>query len=188
MGFNIGVSSLQKVDCDDFVDREFYNFVASREAYGDKSILSKVAEYYNIDLTPLSKIVYTWDNVKQSKIIKNLQETKYLIQWTEDFRDKIIDDNLVCRNIEYVWYSIYREITKDEYNIIVEKRGEDYAKELRYRLKKDSIEQKKFIKENPNPWQSYFEDKRILNDLECLLKILKCFENKQIEKVFLIVG
>jgi hypothetical protein len=50
---------MQSDICDNFIDREFYNFVASKEAYGLQSILIKTGEYYELDLIPLTKIVYT---------------------------------------------------------------------------------------------------------------------------------
>lgn len=165
MGYNIGVSSLQTGDCDGLIDRGFYNFVASKDTYGEKSILFKTGEYYHLDLTPLTKMVYTWDDVEDDEIMKNLQLTKHLIELVEKFKDKIIQDNSVCKHIEYVWYDVYSEMTDAEYNLTIQKIGKEREKEFAKMIEQNKIEQKRLIEENPNTWQSYFEKKHILKDL-----------------------
>jgi hypothetical protein len=121
-------------------------------------------------------------------MIKNLQSTKDLIGLTEQLKDKIIKDTSICSHIQYVWYDIYYEMTEEEYNFTIEKIGKEKEKEFIAMIEQNKIEQKRLIEENPNPWQYYFEEKHILNDLESLLNILKCYDMHKIESVFFTAG
>lgn len=187
MGYNIGVSSEQtpnNLDCHHFIDRAFYNFVASGEAYGDNSILIRSGQYYNLDLSPLLKIVYTWDEVTKEYISENIQSVDTLIELTVAFRDSIQNDNTVCNKIEYTWNNSPLNFSEEDINSMIEKMGKQMAKPFL-----DTIErQKKEIEENPNPWKSYFEQGQILEDLKTLIKSIQCYKDKGVTEVYLTAG
>lgn len=186
MGFNIGVSSEQitnNFDCHVFIDRAFYNFINDGEQYGDESILIKAGQYYGLDLTPLLKLVYTWDEVMKEYISENIQPVDTLLNLATSFRDRIQNDNTVCDKIKYIWYD-QPILSKEDIDKMILEMGEQ-----RVRPFIDTIEmQKKEIEENPNPWKWYFEQGQIIDDLNNLIKSLQCYKDKGAIQVYLTAG
>jgi hypothetical protein len=187
MGFTIGVSSAQVLnnfDCNFFIDRAFYNFVTQGKQYGDESILVKVGQYYRLDLSPLLKLVYTWDEVTTDYIKNNIQDVGILLNLITDLRDRIQKDNSVCNKIEYIWHDRPINFSQADIKRLITDMGEDIAKSFL-----DSIEQqKKEIDKNPNPWKWYFEQGQIIEDLNNLIKSLQCYKDKGVTEVFLTAG
>ncbi|HRH51158.1 MAG TPA: hypothetical protein PLP23_20575 [Panacibacter sp.] len=187
MGFNIGVSSEQipdDFDCHVFIGRAFYNFVNDGEQYGDESILIKAGQYYGLDLTPLLKLVYTWDEVSEEYIKENIQSVDFLLNLILAFRDKVQNDNSVCDKIKYVWYGQSINLSQAEIDKLITEMGEEMARPFL-----DTIElQKKEIDENPNPWKWYFEQQQIIEDLSNLIKSIQCYKEKGATEIYLTAG
>lgn len=105
MGFNVGISA-KKHDYDEdlyvFINRSYYNFVASFEALENNSVLVKLGEYLKLDLTPLIKLVYTWDVVSEEYIDENLQTTDDVITLVELLYSKLKEDPDVFSTIDYL--------------------------------------------------------------------------------------
>lgn len=186
MGFNIGVSSEQipnNFDCHVFIDRAFYNFINDGEQYGDESILIRAGQYYGLDLTPLLKIVYTWDEVTKEYISENIQPIDTLLNLATSFRDRIQNDNTVCDKIKYIWYD-QPILSKEDIDKMILEMGEQMVRPFI-----DTLEmQKKEIEENPNPWKWYFEQGQIIDDLNNLIKSLQCYKDKGAIQVYLTAG
>jgi|688.fasta_scaffold258865_1 hypothetical protein len=187
MGFNIGVFSEQtpnNFDCHNFVDRAFYNFVNDGEQYGDESILIKAGQYYGLDLSPLLKLVYTWDEVTADYIMEHIQPIDFLLDLTITFRDKIQNDNSVCDKIKYVWYDQPINLSQADVEQLITEMGEEMARPLL-----DTMErQKKEINDNPNPWKWYFEQRQIIEDLNNLIKSIQCYKDKGVTEIYLTAG
>lgn len=187
MGFNIGVFSDQipdNFDCHIFIDRAFYNFVNDGEQYGDESILIKAGQYFGLDLSPLLKLVYTWDEVTKEYIAENIQSVDTLLNLTVSFRDKIHKDNAVCNKIKYIWYDQTINLSKDGINKMILEIGEEIARPFL-----DTIEnQKKEIEDNPIPWKWYFDEGQIIEDLNNLIKSIQSFKEKGATEIYLIAG
>lgn len=187
MGFNIGVSSEQTpntFDCHVFIDRAFYNFVNDGEQYGDESILIKVGQYYGLDLSPLLKLVYTWDEVTADYIKENVQAVDFLLTMTVAFRDKIQKDNSVCDKIEYVWYDQPINLSQADIDRLISEMGEEMARPFLGIFER----KKKEIVDNPNPWKWYFEQGQIIEDLNNLIKNIKCYKDKGVTEIYLTAG
>jgi hypothetical protein len=187
MGFNIGVSSVQiqnNIECRHFIDRAFYNFVNDGEQYGDESILIKAGQYYGLDLSPLIKLVYTWDEVTADYIRENIQAVDLLLTLTTAFRDKIQKDNSVCDKIKYVWYDQPINLSQADIDKLITEMGEEMARPFL-----DTIErQKKEIDDNPNPWKWYFDQGQIIEDLNNLIKSIQCYKDKGATEIYLTAG
>jgi hypothetical protein len=64
MGFNIIVCGGNESDCeacDVFIDRSYYNFVASYDLFEEESVIIKAGEYVGLDLHPLTNVAYLDD-------------------------------------------------------------------------------------------------------------------------------
>ena len=187
MGFNIGVFSEQtpnNFDRHHIVDRAFYNFVNDGEQYGDESILIKAGQYYGLDLSPLLKLVYTWDEVTADYFKGNIQTVDFLLSLTIAFRDKIQNDTSVCDKIKYVWYDQPINFSQEDIDKLTTEMGEEMARPFL-----DTIErQKKEINENPNPWKWYFEQGQIIEDLNNLIKSIQCYKDKGAAEIYLTAG
>ena len=187
MGFNIGVFSEQtpnNFDCRHFIDRAFYNFVNSGEQYGDQSILIQSGQYYGLDLSPLLKLVYTWDEVTQDYIKENVQNTDNLLKLVTSFRNGVEQDRSVCDKVNYVWYEQSTLMSEQDKEAFIKEVGEAKARPFL-----DMIgQQQKEIEDNPNPWKWYFEDGQIIDDLNNLVKSLECYKNKGATEVYLTAG
>jgi hypothetical protein len=187
MGFNIGISSKQLneyVECRYFIDRAFFNFVQSFEMYGNESIIIRSGNYYELDLLPLTKFVYTWDEPSELYINENLQKTTFLLNLVKAFRDKIKTDNSVCNKIEYVWLNKTYLLDKVGVENLKKVLGENVALEIL----KEQEPQLNEIKENPNPWEWYFKELQILTDLDNLIKSIQCYKDKGVDEIFLTAG
>jgi hypothetical protein len=187
MGFNIGVFSEQtpnNFECQHFVNRAFYNFVNNGEQYGNESILIKAGQYYGLDLSPLLKLVYTWDEVSADYIKENIQTVDFLLSLTITFRDKIQNDNTVCDKIEYIWYDQPINFSQDDIDKMITEIGEEMARPFLDTLER----QKKEIDENPNPWKWYFEQGQIIEDLNNLIKSIQCYKEKGPVEIYLTAG
>lgn len=187
MGFNIGVFSEQtpnNFDCHQFIDRAFYNFVNSGEQYGDQSILIQSGLYYGINLSPLLKLVYTWDEVTQDYIKANVQSTDALLKLVTDFRNGVEQDRSVCDKITYVWYEQSTLMTEQDKETLIKEVGEAMAKPFL-----DMIDQqRKEVEDSPNPWKWYFEDGQIVRDLNNLIKSIECYKDKGVTEIYLTAG
>lgn len=187
MGFNIGVhSNLTKdnYDCYNFIDRVFYNFVNSGEMYRKDSILIKSGNYYGLDLSPMTKLVYTWDEPSEDYINENIQKTDFLLDLTLSLRDKIQRDNSVCDKITYIWFDKPYTLTEQEIQNMKEEGGEKATAEFLETMRRQQDE----IDANPNPWNSYFKEGQILSDLDCLIKSIQCYKSKGVQEIFLTAG
>jgi hypothetical protein len=104
MGFNIYVSTIQNEDeleeNDFFIDRLFYFFICSFEVYGDESILIKIGKYYDVDLIPLTKLVY-FDEDNIDVIRKYSQKTELLLDVVMKLYEAIKKDSSVCEKLNY---------------------------------------------------------------------------------------
>jgi hypothetical protein len=187
MGFNIGVWSEQATnnsDCYHFIERTFYDFVDSGRQYGDQSILIQSGRYYGHDLSPLLKLVYTWDGVTPDDIKANVQNTDDLLNLVTSFRNSVEQDLTVCDKISYVWYEQSVNMSEEEKETLIKEVGETMAKPFL-----DIIDQRrKEIEENPNPWRQYFDEGRILGDLDNLIKRLQCYKDKGVTEIYLTAG
>lgn len=187
MGFNIGVYSEQAScnrDCNRFIDRAFYNFVNEGEQYGDESILIRSGQYYGLDLSPLLKLVYMWDEVTPAYISENIQDTDFLLNLITTFRDKIQEDNTVCDKITYVWYEKTVNIEQAEIDKWIREMGEENVRPFL-----DMIDmQKKQIEADPNPWKSYFEERQIVRDLNNLADSIQCYRDNGVSQIYLTAG
>ena len=187
MGFNIGVSSEQianNYECYQFIERAFYNFVNSGEQFGEESIIIQSGRYYGLDLSPLLKLVYTWDEVSQDYIQENIQNTDDLLNLVVNFRDRINDDRFVCDKIEYTAYQLYPAMSDEEKDDLIKEIGEEVV----LGLIKSNEDIKKEIAENPNPWKWYFEGGRIVDDLTDLIKSIQCYKDKGATEIYLTAG
>jgi len=104
MGFNVGVWSDQtdkNNDCEEFIDRVFYYFVDSVEMWGDKSVLVHAGKHYNLDLSPLTKLVYTNGDLPKEYIESNYQDINTLYELVISFRDKVKEDRKACDYMEF---------------------------------------------------------------------------------------
>jgi hypothetical protein len=187
MGFNIRVFSEQtpnNFDCHHFVDRAFYNFVNEGEQYGNESILIKSGQYYGLDLSPLLKLVYTWDEVTKEYINENIQPVDTLLNLTTSFRDSIQKDNNVCDKIKYIWYDQPINLSQDDIDRMIKEMGDQIAEPFLDTIKR----QKEEIEQNPNPWKWYFEQGQIIEDLNNLIKSIQCYKDKGATEIYLIAG
>jgi hypothetical protein len=187
MGFNIGVYSEQTAnnsDCYQFIDRAFYDFVNSGEMYGDQSILIQSGQYYGLDLSPLLKLVYTWDEVTPDYIKENIQSTDALLSLVITFREKVRNDPSVCDKIKYVWHEQSINMTQQDIEELIKEVGKEAAKPFFQMIE----EQKKEIEENPNPWKWYFEQGQIIYDLNNLIKRIQCYKDKGTTEIYLTAG
>ncbi|WP_018344626.1 hypothetical protein [Cytophaga aurantiaca] len=187
MGFNIGVHSDEAQvndDCYFFIEREFHTFVCSYDNFGEISVLKKAGEYYNIDLTPLTKLVYTNDEVAQEYIDENTQDTVFLLNVAQAFFNKIEEDRNVCEKISYKAYDEIMDFPDEVKETFINQMGVAMANEIFQQLEEDKKEQE----ENPNPWNDYFKSGRILEHLRNLIKRIECYKNKGISKIYLTAG
>jgi hypothetical protein len=187
MGYNLGVYSKQSseiLDCDQFIERTFFNFVCSYENYGNESILIQSGKYYNLDLLPLTKYVYSWDAPDEVYINENIQETNTLLNLTIELRNKIISDNSVCDKINYTWYDKPYLFDEEEISSLKKEIGSTAINSF----VKENEQMQKQISDNPNPWKNYFETLQILSDLESLIKSLQCYKDNGIEEIYLTAG
>lgn len=186
MGFNIGVLSAQlpnEFDCHHFVNRTFYNFVNDGEQYGDESILIQSGQYYGLDLSPLLKLVYTWDEVTDEYINENIQDVDALLTLTESFRNGIQKDNSVCDKITYIWYDRSFNLSEEQIDNMKKEMGDAAGLFLEIMAGK-----KKEIADNPNPWKWYFEEGQVIEDLNNLIKSIQCYKSKGATEVYLTAG
>jgi hypothetical protein len=187
MGFNIGVHSEQipnSFDCHQFLDRAFYSFVSSGEEYGEQSILIQSGKYYGVDLSPLLKLVYTWDEVTQDYIRENIQSTDDFLNLVTTFRDRILEDRTVCNKINYTGYEKSLNLSEQDMQSLINALGETAAAPLMKMMKEERTQRE----ENPNPWKSYFTDGHILEDLNNLIKSIQCFKDKGATEIYLTAG
>lgn len=187
MGFNIGVHSEQipnSFDCRQFLDRTFYDFVSSGEEYGEQSILIQSGRYYGVDLSPLLKLVYTWDEVTQDYIRENIQSTDDLLNLVSTFRDRILEDRSVCDKIIYTTYEKSLNLSEQDMQSLIHSLGEIAAAPLMEMMN----EERKQREENPNPWKGYFAEGHILEDLNNLIKSIQCFKDKGATEIYLTAG
>lgn len=186
MGFNIGVFPAQgnkPLDCYYFIDRAFYVFVNSGEVYGDQSILLQSGKYYGLDLSPLLKLVYTWEEVPADYIKENTQRTDFLLHLTQSFRDKIQQDPLVCNHITYSWRDESIDLSSPEMQEILKSMKEEQAADF-IRL----MGGYPHPEENTDPWKEYFEQGQIVEDLNSLIKSIQCLKDKGNDEIFLTAG
>lgn len=187
MGFNIGVHSDEvelSDDCYFFIEREFYNFVCSNDNFAEASVLQKTGEYYNIDLTPLTKLVYTNGEVPQEYIDENTQDTDFLFNLTKTFFNKIEADKNVCEKITYKAYDDIEDFPEEIKETFISQMGIDMANEIFQQMEEDKKQQE----ENPNPWNDYFKSGKILEHLGNLVKRIECYKNKGVSKIYLTAG
>jgi hypothetical protein len=187
MGFNIGVHSKQendKFNCYYFIDRMFFNFVNSGEMYGEESIIIQSGIYYGLDLSPLTKFVYTWDEPTEDYINENIQKTEILLDLIISFKDRIIQDKTVCEKIKYIWTDKPYLLTEQDIQNMKKEVGETATNDFIAEMSR----QQKEIDENPNPWNWYFVEGQIINDLDNLIKSLQCYKDNGVEEVFLTAG
>ena len=186
MGFNIGVYPAQGnsyPDCRYFIDRAFYDFVNSGESYGDQSILLQSGKYYGLDLSPLLKLVYTWDEVPADYIKENTQNTDFLLHLTQSFRDKIQQDPLVCDHITYDWREESINLSSPEMQELLKNMEAEQAAAFTQMLGGHQDPE-----ENTNPWKEYFEQGQIVEDLNNLVKGIQCYKDKGIDEIYLTAG
>lgn len=187
MGFNIFLYSDDSDAnnlCRHFIDRLFYNFVNSGEMYGDESILIQSGKYYEVDLLPLLKLVYTNDEVTEDYIKANTQQTDFLLVLVETFYDKIILDKSVCDKIKYKAYETRLEFSEEQKQQLIKSLGNEVANSMFESFEVQNNE----MQQNPNPWKSYFESGKILVDLKNLIEALKCFKNNGVSQLYLAAG
>lgn len=187
MGFGLGVHSEQvanNYDCYRFIERDLFEFVDQGTLYGEKSILIRSGKYYGLDLSPLLKVVYTTDEVSADYIKENIQEVDFLLNLITAFRDRIQQDRTVCDKIEYVWYEDLPRSDQDVIDQLIREKGEEHVKPLLdiFDMERNEIEA------NPNPWKWYFEQGRILQDLDTLLSVVQCYKDKGASTIFLTAG
>lgn len=187
MGFNLGVHS-DEVENDEacyyFIDRTFYNFVVSYDTFAEQSILKQAGVYYGIDLMPLTKIVYTWDEVTADYIKEHTQDTDFLLQLTKVFYDKIKADNTVCEKISYKAYEDLMDFPEEVKQAFISQMGAAMANEIFQQLEDD----KKERIENPNPWHAYFKSGDVLEHLENLIKRIECYKSKGAAHIYFTAG
>ena len=177
MGFNIGVKSKQiknDYDCRHFIDRRFFNFVQSYEIYHDESIIIQCGIYYELDLLPLTKLVYTWDELTEQYINEHIQKIDFLLELIEKFKNKILDDNTVCDKITYAKLVNPFDLFQVE-------------QETTEILQLNELFQKE-INDNPNPWEWYFKEGNILTDLDNLRSYIQCYKDKGASEIYLTAG
>jgi hypothetical protein len=146
--------------------------------------LIKAGQYYGLDLSPLLKLVYTWDEVTADYIMEHIQPIDFLLDLTITFRDKIQNDNSVCDKIKYVWYDQPINLSQADVEQLITEMGEEMARPLL-----DTMErQKKEINDNPNPWKWYFEQRQIIEDLNNLIKSIQCYKDKGVTEIYLTAG
>jgi len=183
MGFNIGLYSNQLddyIDCKYSVARSFYFFVNSDELYGEQSILFQAANYYQVDLSALLKLVYI-SEADEDYIEHYSQDITLLLELLYIFRDKIKADSSFCNQTKYSWYYPPAATSYDTIKTSYEQISWEVGKP-KYIVEK---ELSNMTTESLNPWKWYFEKGKIIEDLDNLIKGLECYKKNGVTKVCL---
>ena len=176
MGFNIGVSAdtddfEANSECDKFIERTFYDWVVEYDDFGEQSCIIQTGKHFGLDLTPLTKLIYTNDEVDDKYIQAGLQKTLFLIELTTELIDNIKNEQLFIDNINY---KVNTGPSDEERELMIKMTGHDPFP------KSESTDR--------NPWRKYIVDAELLRHLEVLKENLECFRSKGQEDVFLTAG
>lgn len=122
MGFNIGVlSNTGDFECDKFIDRRFYNWVVEFNSLGEKSCIIQIGKYFNLDLKPLTDLVYIGYDDDDIEYVYGLQNTDFLIQLVSDLIDNIKSNKSFIDNFKGAWKSyVTRGDLLEDLNILKE--------------------------------------------------------------------
>lgn len=104
MGFNVGVcakSASYQENLFVFINRSYYNFVASYETFEEESVLAQTGKYLGLNLEPLARLVYTIDDVPEEYIEENLQKTEDMLTLAQSFYQKLKEHPEVFQQITY---------------------------------------------------------------------------------------
>lgn len=189
MAFNIGISASgyeNDQDCYIFIDPEYYTFVASYHRFGNDSALIQVGRFFGLDVMPLTQLVYTWDEVTEDVIEENLQDLSTLYTLVQNLHDHIVRDADVINKIHYRAYddlSFPDEALADS-NI----NPYDDVRGIIEKLVQDRYLAREREQNDPNPWKEYFDTKKVLTDLQSVLKGLAVFRDKGVDRVYFDVG
>lgn len=87
MGYNIGISANSldmeiEIECDKFLNRNYFNWINEYHLLGDKSCISQIAYYLKIDLLPLTKFVNEDTDQNFLPSMQNIDELLSLIDLT----------------------------------------------------------------------------------------------------------
>lgn len=176
MGFNIGVSAMTNINeeihyCDKFLERKFYTWVAEFQNYGDQACIIQTGKYFNLDLKPLTKMVYANSEVDDDFIQRMLQPTEFLIDLVNKLIEKVINNINFIDSIEY-------QIDKGP--------SEELRKLMVKNFKKNLFPRDK--NPNLNPWRKYIKEGEFIEHLITLKESLTCFQSKGYSKVYLTAG
>ncbi|MCA8831051.1 hypothetical protein [Hymenobacter pini] len=105
MGFNVTVLRAINSEYEDsgvFINRSYYNFVASYDLFGEKSVIISVGNYLGLDLHPLVKLTYL-DNLEgesqEEEIIK--QNVDELLTLVKTFAEKVQSQPNMLKEVTY---------------------------------------------------------------------------------------
>lgn len=190
MGFNIIVYAFPDPfredfwQCDRFLERTFYNFVVSHDNFGERSILIRAGAYFGVDLKPLSRLLYAGEDPLHEEWAAHAQPLSPLLSVLKTFAAGVQQDPRVCEKIDYqardsAEYFDLNQLTAME---------EEFSSGLMADLKRIAEANRRAWSENPNPWNAYFVEGRILEDLKAIITTLECLQSKGVEMVCLTAG
>jgi hypothetical protein len=103
MGFNVSVCGGIESGCessDVFIDRSYYNFVASYGLFEKESVIIKVGEYFGLDLHPLTNVAYL-DDFQEGDEAEVEQDVDELLALVGTFLAKVRSHPSVIDEISY---------------------------------------------------------------------------------------
>ncbi len=176
MGFNIGVSAIDcnfitTTTCRQFLDRRFYNWVAEFEYLGEKSSIIQTGKYFELDLTPLTKLIYTNGDIDEKYMLSGLQNTDFLIQLIEELLQKIDADRNFYDNLDFE---------------AANKHGNDVLKSLLNKFEQATSLEENFSTEKL--WKNYLSQNEFQAHLKALKSSLECYKTNGHSNVFLTAG
>jgi hypothetical protein len=189
MGFNIGISAKgyeNDPDCFFFIDPTYYTFVASYHRFGIDSVIIQTGRYFQLDLTPLTRLVYTWEEVTDDYIEENLQDLETIRDLVQDFHTGVTRDLSV---VDKVAYKAYDDVSfPDEALEDTSINPYDDVHGIIEQLVQERYLAREREKNNPNPWKEYFETGQILEDLQQILRSLEAFQERGVKEIYFDAG
>ena len=174
MGYNIDLidaSNPSEGDCSKFINRSFYNFLASYEVYGETSVLIRSGQYFGLDLLPLTKLAYTWEDLPKEEIEEKKQPVEDLLKLVAEFKEMINLDMGFIQQVDFAWEDYYARYS---------------AIELKS-MKESGLQIDPSWNEKVE-MQEYFIKGQLNEDLDTFLAILSCFQVNKVKEVVITAG
>ncbi|MBD2720600.1 MULTISPECIES: hypothetical protein [Hymenobacter] len=118
MGFNISVCGGVDSGCegsDVFINRSYYNFVASYDLFEEESVLVKAGEYAGLDLHPLTNVAYL-DGFEEGDEAEVEQDVDKLLTLVNAFIAKVKSEPSMIDKINYKAKAFQYSMWKDYFH------------------------------------------------------------------------